>query len=238
MAVTASREPEAPAEDLFARSDEYDAMLAAGIGLSGEEKPFFIEGRLASLFRSVPADWRPHRVLDFGCGTGDTTAAFAARLPGVEVVGVDVSVPALEAARAHHPGARFATVAELPQLGAFDLCYLNGVLHHVEPAKRGATMEAIFAALRPGGRLALFENNAWNPGAWMVMRRIPFDRDAVPMRPREATRLAAAAGFETIELRSLFYFPRALAALRFLERPLGRLPLGAQIQVLAIKPAR
>jgi len=97
-------------------------------------------------------------------------------------------------------------------------------------------MAAIFAALRPGGRLALFENNAWNPGAWMVMRRIPFDLDAVPMSPREAKRHVASAGFAAIELRSLFYFPRALAALRPLERPLGRLPLGAQIQVLARRP--
>jgi len=226
-------------EDLFARSEEYDAMLAAGIGLSGEEKPFFIDGRLESLFRSLPAGWSPRRVLDFGCGTGDTAAALVARLPGAEVVGVDVSLPALDLARRrhqHHPNAHFASLAELPALGAFDLCYVNGVLHHVERARRGETMAAIFAALRPGGWLGLFENNAWNPGAWLVMRRIPFDRDAVPMSPREARRLAADAGFGNIELRSLFYFPHALAWLRFLERPLSRLPLGAQIQVLASKP--
>ncbi|HET9768506.1 MAG TPA: methyltransferase, partial [Thermoanaerobaculia bacterium] len=225
-------------EDLFARSEEYDAMLAAGIGLSGEEKPFFIAGRLESLFRSLPPGWLPRRVLDFGCGTGDTAAALVARLPGAEVVGVDVSLPALELARQRHPAARFAALDELPELGAFDLCYVNGVLHHVERGRRGETMAAIFAALRPGGWLGLFENNAWNPGAWLVMRRIPFDRDAVPMSPREARRLAAEAGFATVALRSLFYFPHALAWLRFLERPLSRLPLGAQIQVLAKKPGQ
>ena len=223
-------------EDLFARSDEYDAMLAAGIRLSGEEKPFFIAGRLASLFRSLPAGWSPRRILDFGCGTGDTAAALVARVPGAEVVGVDVSAPALALARASHPAARFADLAELPALGAFDLCYVNGVLHHVEPAQRGETLATIFAALRPGGRLALFENNAWNPGAWMVMRRIPFDRDAVPMSPRQARRLVARAGFADVALRSLFYFPRPLAWLRFLERGLAPLPLGAQIQVLARRP--
>ncbi len=225
-------------EDLFARGEEYDAMLAAGIGLSGEEKPFFIAGRLESLFRSLPAGWLPRRVLDFGCGTGDTAAALVARLPGAEVVGVDVSLPALDLARRRHPGARFASLAELPALGAFDLCYVNGVLHHVEPGRRGETMAAIFDALRPGGWIGLFENNAWNPGAWLVMRRIPFDRDAVPMSPREARRLAADAGFAAVALRSLFYFPHALAWLRFLERPLSRLPLGAQIQVLASKPGQ
>ena len=223
-------------EDPFARSDEYDALLAAGIRLSGEEKTFFIEGRLASLFAALPAGFRPRRILDFGCGTGDTAELLAARAPGAEVVGVDVSAAALAVARARYPAARFAELAELPALGAFDLCYVNGVLHHIEPAKRGEAMAAIFAALAPGGRLGLFDNNAWNPGAWMVMRRIAFDRDAVPMSPLAARRLVRDAGFADVTLRSLFYFPRPLAWLRFLEPALGRLPLGAQLQILATRP--
>jgi hypothetical protein len=39
------------------------------------------------------------------------------------------------------------------------------------------------------GMLALFENNPWNPGARMVMARIPFDRDAVTLSPIEARRM-------------------------------------------------
>jgi SAM-dependent methyltransferase len=223
-------------DDPFARSDEYDALLAAGLRLSGEEKSFFIEGRLASLFAAMPPGWRPRRILDFGCGTGDTEAALAARVPDAEVVGVDVSEVALRVARARHPAARFASLAELAGLGAFDLCYVNGVLHHIEPAKRGEAMTAMFSALAPGGRLALYENNAWNPGTWMVMRRVAFDRDAVPMSPLEVRRLASNAGFTAVTLRTLFYFPRPLAWLRGLEPALGRLPLGAQLQVLATKP--
>jgi SAM-dependent methyltransferase len=224
-------------EDLFARSEEYDAMLARGLRLSGEEKPFFIAGRLNSLFRSLPAACSLRRILDYGCGIGDTATALAAAVPGAEVVGVDAAEQPLALARARHPEVRFAPLAELPRLEAFDLCYVNGVFHHIAPQQRAEALSGIFRALRPGGHLALFENNAWNPGAWLVMRWIPFDRGLRPLAPTAMRRLVAAAGFvRPIEIRSLFYFPRALAGLRLLERGLGRLPFGAQFQLLARKP--
>lgn len=224
------------AEELFDRAEEYDAMLARGLRLSGEDKLYFRDGRLGSLFASLPAGFRPRRILDFGCGTGDTSGALASLVADGEVVGVDTSERALALARRTHPEARFAPVAELPGLGPFDLCYVNGVFHHIEPTRRAEALAAVFAALRSGGYLALFENNAWNPGTRMVMRRIPFDRDAVMMSPRETGRLVAAAGFgPPIQTQSLFYFPRALAFLRFLEPALARLPLGAQFLVLAPK---
>ena len=40
--------------------------------------------------------------------------------------------------------------------------------------------------LRPGGVFALWENNPWNPGTRLVMRRIPFDRNAVLLSARAA----------------------------------------------------
>jgi SAM-dependent methyltransferase len=226
------------AEELFDRAEEYDAMLARGLRLSGEDKAYFRDGRLRSLLASLPEGFRPRRILDFGCGTGDTADELRALVPGAEVVGVDTSERALAVARESYPGVRFAPVAKLDDLGPFDLCYVNGVFHHIAPPRRGEAMRAILDALRAGGYLGLFENNGWNPGARLVMRRIPFDPDAVVLTPPETRRLVAAAGFgPPIRTRSLFYFPRPLAFLRFLEPALARLPLGAQIQVVAQKPS-
>ena len=42
-------------------------------------------------------------------------------------------------------------------------------------------------------------------------------------------------GFEVLDTESLFFFPRALKGLRFLERTLGRTPLGAQYLVLGAR---
>jgi len=72
-----------------------------------------------------------------------------------------------------------------------------------------------------------------NPGARLVMRRIPFDRDARMISAARARRLLRAAGFGALQpARFLFFFPRQLARLRFAEPWLSRVPLGAQYCVI------
>ena len=227
-----------PGDAPFAVPSEYDALLEQGIRLSGESRAFFIRGRVADLVAHLPEPRRPRRILDFGCGSGDASRHLAEVFPEADVVGVDSSPQAVIWAREHHGGPRiaFAALAALATLPAFDLCYVNGVLHHVPPAARPGVVRALHDALVSGGLLALFENNPWNPGARLVMRRIPFDRDAVPMSPPEARRLLAAAGFRCRPVRSLFYFPRVLGVLRPLEGALARVPLGAQYWVPATRP--
>lgn len=46
-----------------------------------------------------------------------------------------------------------------------------------------------------------------------VMRRIPFDRDAVPLSAPDASRLFHAGGFDILHIDFLFILPRALALL-------------------------
>jgi SAM-dependent methyltransferase len=224
---------------MFERASEYEALLRQGTRLSGEDRLFFVHGRIADLVAHLPSAFRPRRVLDFGCGLGDASSRLGEVFPQAEVVGVDTATSALEWARTHHAGPRvsFGEVATLGTRGTFDLCYVNGVLHHVPPNRRAAMLDTIVGALAGGGLLALFENNPWNPGARMVMHRIPFDRDAVPISPPATRRLLEAAGLRCFAARSLFYFPRLLAVLRPLEPLLARLPFGAQYYVLARKPA-
>ncbi|HVE11859.1 MAG TPA: class I SAM-dependent methyltransferase [Elusimicrobiota bacterium] len=226
---------------LFDDPASYDEMLKRGISLSGEEKDFFIAGRLAALLEALPPGFAPRRILDFGCGTGQTSAALAPLFDGAEVAGTDASAPALAAAAAIEEaldGVSFFADAELAGQAPFDLAYTNGVFHHVEPARRPETLARLRDALKPGGYLAFFENNPWNPGTRWVMSRIPFDRDAQMLSMPEARRLLEEAGFAVVSSRSLFYFPRALAALRVLEPAMAALPLGAQYLVLAKRSPR
>jgi hypothetical protein len=65
---------------------------------------------------------------------------------------------------------------------------------------------------KTGRTLGLFENSPWNPGTRMVMRRIPFDRDAIPLSYIEARHGVRAAGFQVFGTRFLFYMRKALAA--------------------------
>jgi SAM-dependent methyltransferase len=123
-------------------------------------------------------------------------------------------------------------IPDLLKHEAFDLCYVNGVFHHISPLQRQRVLELIRSELAPGGHLAIFENNPWNPGARPVMHRIPFDKDAILFSCIELQHRMRQAGYEIVSTRSLFYLLRDLAAVRSIERYLVRIPLGAQYYVL------
>ncbi|HEV3059050.1 MAG TPA: class I SAM-dependent methyltransferase [Vicinamibacterales bacterium] len=216
-------------------ASDYDAALARGVSVSGEDKDYFAQGRVAWLGRRLAElGRRPGAVLDFGCGTG-SAAPFLMRMPGIDsLVGVDVSARSVERARQMHAatGARFLLTSEHRPEGTIDLAFCNGVFHHIPPPARASAVDYIARAVRPGGFFAFWENNPWNPGARYVMSRIPFDRDAIMIAAPEARRLLRAAGFDVVRTDFQFLFPRVLKVFRGLEPLAAGLPLGAQYQVL------
>lgn len=108
---------------------------------------------------------RGKRVLDLGCGAGESSVYLA--LLGAKVVAVDVSAEMLRTARrlADRHGVTVETVELVSHAlpfpdGTFDLAFGNGVLHHValEP-----TLRELRRVLRPGGRGAFVEPLPYNP---------------------------------------------------------------------------
>jgi SAM-dependent methyltransferase len=222
-------------------ADQYEADCMRGLSVSGESKEFFARGRLdyLSAFMARAGLSGPRRIVDFGCGVGDVTARLAQTFPQSTVVGLDPSARCLERAARDFASSRvsFAVIGEESGecLEPADLLHLNGVLHHVAIADRPALMESLWKRVRPGGVLALFENNPLNPGTRIVMARIPFDRDAKPITAFGTRSLLRAAGFNVCKTAYLFYFPRFLRALRPVERFLTAVPLGAQYVVIAVR---
>lgn len=230
--------PSDPAQEMFDDREQYDAELNRGLAVSGEEKHYFLSGRVDDLKAQLGEARKPRRILDFGCGSGDTTHYLAESFPDAEVMGVDTGQAAIEDASRRYGCERvsFGTSERLPTGQGFDLCYVNGVFHHIPPDSRVAVIRRIRDCLVPGGVLALMENNPWNFGAMIVMKRIEFDRDAQVLSPLATRRLLREGGFDECESpRFLFYFPKPLAFLRFLEPWLVRVPLGAQYYFLATK---
>ncbi|MFD7864232.1 class I SAM-dependent methyltransferase [Streptomyces sp. NPDC059783] len=126
-----------------AHPDRYDAMLG---------------GFDAALFEAAGIR-AGERVVDIGCGSGHTARTAALRAPGVEVSGVDLSEPLLDAARALTDADRFPRVtyrlADAQtcafEPGAYDLALSRGgVMFFADPV---AAFTNIAGALRPGGRL-------------------------------------------------------------------------------------
>jgi SAM-dependent methyltransferase len=233
-------EPGGDVAEFDSFASNYEEALAEGLRFSGEESAYFARGRvdaLAAHLASRAATACPRVILDFGCGTGSTTPLLE-DLPSVRrVIGTDVSHRLLDAARQQYASdsVEFVTYDQIPD-GDVDVAYCNGVFHHISPEARGEALAQVRSALRPKGLFALCENNSWNPGTRLVMRSIPFDRDAMPLSPRQARRLLAANGFEIEATEFLFFFPRTLRVLRVWESHLRSLPLGAQYIVFARRP--
>lgn len=235
-----SASPEEPSFDAYAR--DYEGALDRGLCLTGESRDFFARRRV-EITRDTGErlGLRAATVCDYGCGTGDTLPLLGEVIGAERLIGLDPSTASLAEARRRH--ARWSVEWSTPDAcesvslaNRVDAVYCNGVFHHIPRSTRAAAARQIMRLLRPGGCWFFWENNPLNPGTRWVMSRIPFDRDAVTLTPREAHRLGEEAGGEWMETTYHFYFPHALRACRGAEKWLRRLPLGGQYLVVLQKP--
>jgi SAM-dependent methyltransferase len=102
------------------------------------------------------------RVLDAGCGTGETLGWLAAAVaPAGFALGIDLSTHHLRAARdalPHDTPLLQADLSRTPLATAtFDLVWSANTIHHLRDPAAGAC--ALIALLRPGGRLALGQSS-------------------------------------------------------------------------------
>ena len=215
-------------------ANEYDATVQAAINASGESVAFFAELKAKLARELAPAD--TSRVLDFGCGIGNASRALAVEFPRAKVVGVDPSRESLDAAR----GKSSRDIDFVQQSddrvpfddGHFDLAVAACVFHHIPTAEQKGWLDELRRVLRPGGRLVLFEHNPLNPLTRRVVNAVPFDKGVALLRRREAVSLVRASGLEIRDSKFYFFFPRALAPLRVLERFMGWVPFGGQYLVV------
>ena len=181
--------------DRFA--DTYDDDLDSALSVSGEGREFFARERIAWLAQCLsPLRQSVDYVLDYGCGTGDTTVLLRELLGCKGMIGLDISIRSLAHARCNHgsDSCRFVTPDEHVPDGSIDVVYCNGVFHHIPVAERRGVVDYIYRCLRPGGIFALWENNPWNLGTRYVMRRCSFDRNAIKISPLTSSRLLARGG--------------------------------------------
>lgn len=107
------------------------------------------------------------RMLEIGCGTGET-AAYIASQTDAEIVAIDLSPVFVAEARNRHQAGnlRFEEFDLLsgvePPFGRFDLVYGNGILHHLVKLLP-QVLSSLHNMIKPEGRLAFIEPNLLNP---------------------------------------------------------------------------
>ncbi|MDU2422687.1 MAG: methyltransferase domain-containing protein [Bifidobacterium scardovii] len=104
-----------------------------------------------------PDDGGVRRVLDIGCGPGNSTAVLRERYPHAEILGVDSSPDMVEAARKAYPDIDFrlcdvsSQLGELP--GGFDVVFSNACIQWVPDHPH--LIPGLLGLLRAGGVLAV-----------------------------------------------------------------------------------
>src|SRR3954466_13856708 len=100
------------------------------------------------------------RVLDAGCGTGRVTEVLAQRVPGGTVIAVDGSEAMVQETRARGIHAFTADLAELTLDEPVDAILSTATFHWIKDHDR--LFGRMYAALRPGGRMAVQCGGAGN----------------------------------------------------------------------------
>jgi ubiquinone/menaquinone biosynthesis C-methylase UbiE len=168
IAASNKEAAEAWSGSLFDRFVRFRELVAGGLGAHGE----------AAMTTHPPPPGG--KVLDLGCGFGDTTQRLA-QLAGAEgeAVGVDVSEPFIAAARAEAEAAGVERVSfavadvQVGDLGeGFDYAFSRmGIMFFANPVQ---ALRNVRAALVPGGRLCAVvwrrkEDNEWVRRAELVV---------------------------------------------------------------------
>ena len=137
----------------------------------------------------------PGRVVDLGCGPGNSTAVLRERWPDAALDGLDSSPDMLMMARQSHPGIDFVLgdIAAWSPAERYDVVLSNAALQWV--GNHAELLPRLIAAVRPDGVLAVqmprnhdFATHALMrqvaaEGAWR--ERLAGARDPSPVRPPE-----------------------------------------------------
>jgi SAM-dependent methyltransferase len=223
--------------DKFA--EEYWTTHKANLAVTGESPDYFARYKVIEVARRLKAlKLAPRRVLDFGCGIGNSAPHLRAAFPDAEITAVDVSEKSLAVARQRFPGtAEFVAYdpAGAPPAPAegYDLVFSACVFHHIDATEHVAIFRRLRERMAPSGAMVIFEHNPLNPVSRYIVATCPFDENATLVAAGDLAQRQREAGFSRVALRFTGFFPGPLKALRPLEPLMAKIPFGAQYYTLA-----
>ena len=143
----------------------YEDQLRENIAITGEDPTFFAEYKI-ELF-SKWADPKPRAIVDFGSGIGNSIPYFRKHFAESEITCADVSLKSLAHGSRRFPGREQSLVVTQEGIPAsdqsFDAAFSACVFHHIPHEEHGFWLKELFRVVRPGGVMAIFEHNPFNP---------------------------------------------------------------------------
>lgn len=220
-------------------TEDYRNIHNNAIKLSGTDSNYFSEYKVVEI-KKIEQNGAI-RLLDFGCGDGNSCIYFRKHFENMPIDGVDVSEESIKkASEKNIPNAVFKTFDGLKTPYAdntFDVVFTSMVFHHIEHELHHDILQEIHRVLRPGGRFYIFEHNPINPLTRKVVNECIFDQDAVLLAPTYCKSMINKVGFKNTMINYTIFFPRHkfLKWAVKLEPYLTWLPIGAQYYVKSLK---
>lgn len=172
---------------------------------------------------------RPSNVLEFGCGIGRNLKYFETLFNKINIFASDISEESLEKVRNLSLNINIIKDEELVEFKEyFDLIFISGVYHHIQPNYRINITKKLFDLLKKDGTIIIFEHNPYNPLTRHMVNTCEFDEDAVLMKKSEIIKLFEDNGFYCIKSEYTLFVPPKLSKLNFIEKYISWLPLGGQ----------
>ena len=206
-----------------------------GIERARRSRRYFYDYLTRVLQTRIPAG---QAILDIGCGSGHLLAALRPQ----RGVGVDLSAPAIAAARAAHGSSVLEFVqgdASDPALlaklaGPFDVILLVNVVTHLTDVQ--ATLEALHPLCHPRTRVVIYSySRLWQPMLRLAeMTGLKFRQPPEAwLPPEEIENMLALADFETVRRDAQIVMPAHVPLLSDLvNRYAGHLPGMAALSLM------
>lgn len=134
----------------------YDQLSSSYSELISKCVPRYHE-MLDNMFLYLPEDFKPKRILDLGCGTGNLTQKITEHFPEAEIDALDLSEDILTESRKRFskiPNIRYIQAnfknMHLPP-GSYDLVMSSIAIHHIEDPYKIKLYKEVYQALSKNG---------------------------------------------------------------------------------------
>lgn len=229
--------------DQYARN--YNEGHSKAVKGSGFKPSYFHEYKVKEIFGHLKARNLNNlnlKILNVGCGIGESEPYLKSYLPNSEIYGIDVSEECIEVAREVNHDLKGVTFSaydgkNIPFNIEFDVIFIANVFHHIRRENHISTLKSIYNKLRNKGVIFLFELNPLNPlTLWIAYQNdYKFDKDSKLLSPFYAKGILSASDFVELKARFTIFFPNFLSSLLRFEKYLYRIPFGAHYYYVAEK---
>ena len=216
-------------------ASDYHQVLDQSIHkISGTDGDFFSEYKILEVKNFLEGK----KILDFGCGDGNSAFFINKNVSSYEYIGIDISAKSIDQAQKRNlPNSSFVVYdgSHIPfDDYSFDVVFVACVFHHVEFTKHIDVLKEIHRVLKNKGKVIIFEHNPFNPLTLKIVHDCPFDVGVKLITAGKMKEKLHIAGFvvakRNMGMRFTLFFPRKAIFKKLLplEKKLWWCSLGGQ----------